>query len=554
MLGQLPRLLHLQTAEHDVLDRGGQRRRFAPHGGHQQQPGCAGCTHQLLEQDQAVGVRPLQVVDEQQEPLALGQPREQLAQPGKRLPPQLLRVGRLGGHLHCRQDGNPLQDRKDLQERQGVTLARKQARDADRVLPDEVPRERIHDTVERLVGDVLPLVAATGEHQDRRLAQLERAGKVPHERALAHPRFAAHHHHLGCLRAGHQGVVEQPQLPRPPDERRFRRPGGRFRRVSWLGKPIVTRGDPRADLLAVQPLRRIADQQVHAQLIELRRSPFDQLCRARWQLALLSQQNIHQLAGERRLAGEHFIEDGAHSVPVGRRPHRLLRGLLGSHVKGRAHDPPLLGEPRGQGLGHQAEVQQHHPPVAGHQHVIRLDVAMDLARCVQRLQPVTQLQQNPPQPLRVQSLVPIPDVADHVAAVDQLHREEPLLAIAVQLAQAHQVRVLDVDQRTELVLERIERLAVQPLQQLERDIYPALQVARPVDQAHASLPHQRRELVAATQNAAGRLARRAGACSSRVRCHGPRVTAPGGLLKARNRTTPASLHVFEPRRPRGRSP
>ena len=75
---------------------------------------------------------------------------------------------------------------------------------------------------------------------------------------------------------------------------------------------------------------------------------------------------------------------------------------------------------------------------------------------------------------------------EEVDAVDQLHREEPLVARRDQLMQRHQVRVHEVGQQAKLVLESIQRARFDPGQRLERDLHVALPVERLVDHAHAA--------------------------------------------------------------------
>src|SRR5512145_1815720 len=52
---------------------------------------------------------------------------------------------------------------------------------------------------------------------------------------------------------------------------------------------------------------------------------------------------------------------------------------------------------------------------------------------------------------------PWSNIGEHVVTTHELHGEEPLLAAPVQLPEAHEVRMVDASERTELVLETVER-------------------------------------------------------------------------------------------------
>ena len=91
-------------------------------------------------------------------------------------------------------------------------------------------------------------------------------------------------------------------------------------------------------------------------------------------------------AGERRLPGQHLVQDHAESVDVGPRVEVVVAGrLLRTHVLGRAQTHARPGQPglavtvtRGQ---RDAEVGHQRPAIVK-QHVVRLDVAVDHALAV----------------------------------------------------------------------------------------------------------------------------------------------------------------------------
>ena len=79
------------------------------------------------------------------------------------------------------------------------------------------------------------------------------------------------------------------------------------------------------------------------------------------------------------------------------------------------------------------------------------------------------------------------DVGQRVAALDELHREEPALAVAEELVELHQVRVREVGERAELLLEAVERArrrAASSVFSATRGV--ALAVERLVDDAEAA--------------------------------------------------------------------
>jgi hypothetical protein len=79
-----------------------------------------------------------------------------------------------------------------------------------------------------------------------------------------------------------------------------------------------------------------------------------------------------------------------------------------------------------------------------------------------------------------------PRVAGERDAVDQLHREEPLVAFRQQLVQRDEVPVRDVGERSEFLLEAVEGGGVDVAQRLQRDRLIPLAIERFVDDAEAA--------------------------------------------------------------------
>src|SRR6185436_20710001 len=78
------------------------------------------------------------------------------------------------------------------------------------------------------------------------------------------------------------------------------------------------------------------------------------------------------------------------------------------------------------------------------------------------------------------------DVGEEVHAVDELHREEPLLAVGRELEQRAQVRMRDVRERPKLLLEAVEGLRRHAAQRLQRNEAVALAVVRLVDDSESA--------------------------------------------------------------------
>ena len=130
---------------------------------------------------------------------------------------------------------------------------------------------------------------------------------------------------------------------------------------------------------------------------------------------------------------------------------------------------------------------------------------------------------------------------EEVHAVDQLHREEPLVAGADQLVQRRQVRVREVGQQAKLALEAIERPRLDLGQRLERDLDVAHAIERLIDDAHAAGAQP-----ALDQESSGLAQRRAwfGIHATRLERHARRqlhLARRQGLLEQSIRRAPAGV-------------
>jgi hypothetical protein len=233
--------------------------------------------------------------------------------------------------------------------------------------------------------------------------------------------------------------------------------------------------------LAARPLGRIEAQQRGAQRGQLGRRVGRERRRRRRLVLLLVEEDLHDRAVERHLPGQPLVEHHADRVPVGGGTGGLAGRLLGRHVVRRADDVlprPAVARHR---VGEQPEVEHDDAALLGDQHVRRLDVAVHLAGGVQRDQRAPELDQ----PMAQLALV-AGGPGQEVLAAHQLHREEQPPLLLVELAERDQVRVLEILERAELVLEVRDRLRVDVAQRLERHLRAAIAVPRLVDVARRS--------------------------------------------------------------------
>ena len=223
-------------------------------------------------------------------------------------------------------------------------------------------------------------------------------------------------------------------------------------------------------------------------------------------------------------SGERLVEHHADAVPVAGLSGRAASRLLGGHVGRRPGglQPGALVLRDGRHLGDEAEVQDDDAAVPGHEHVLGLDVAVDPARAVERGEALGELQKRGAQASPVARLRrtgagrargsstvssssrPAGDATAAAAlngggafslevrkernAVHELHREEPLLAVAHELVELGQVGMGQVGERAEFLLEAVDRGGVRLLEHLERDGRAALAIEGLVDRAEGAGP------------------------------------------------------------------
>ena len=495
----------------------------------QQERGRIRRAHQVFEQGPAVHVPPLQVVDEEHERPAVGHPHEQLSQGLERAALQLERVGdvedRPAGAVHgadLAEHGEYLRQREDVVREESLRLRRREA--------PKVTAQGVDEGVECLVGNRLPLVAAPDEDHRLAVRVLQLHQEAPDERALAHPGAAVDRHDDGPSRfRGLERIAQRRQMLFAADEERGARGKGR-------GQDRGGRSHQRPEHLASgRPGGRIPAQQVPAQLVEVARDAGGELMGRRRLTLLFPPHDFWRGTGERKSPGERLVEHGPDVVPIAGLRERKARHLLGRHVRRRS---PLIHRMRMRRveLRDEAEVEEHHAPLASDEDVRRLDVPVELSGVVQgqhafgelrqRASQAGQVQLPPRSPLdvadvrcglggdrghrlavrgledtvrpeadprrqparraRLGRVCLAADVPEEVHPFDQLHREEPLLVAGGKLVEGHEVGVRDVGEGPELLLEAHERRGRDVSQRLEGDDHVPLPVDRAVDDAVAA--------------------------------------------------------------------
>ena len=433
----------------------------------------------------------------------------------------------------------------------------------------------INQAVQRLVRDRLPLVAAA--RQDH--GPVPASGPVkkrPDQGALADPRAAVDEddHRPAAGHVG-QGARQRRQVGLPADERQL----APLRREGGAGRAVAARlrgPQPFENLAGRWPRARVAVEQLGAQQVQVVGRVRGEFPRRRGLVPLLVHQHLKGGAGERQAARQGLVDDDTDAVPVARlrrpQPGRLLR----RHVRRGADHLPLCAGLAGAPVRRrdQAEIHQNHAPLACYHHVRRLDVAVQPARLVERRKPAGEPPQRPAEPLtpgrpdcrqgsggrgggpppargrrwcdgrlrevhrrrrkaprRRRNVAPCRSrraayVVQEAHPVDVLHHDEPLAAVGDELVEGHQIRVGDVQQGAEFLLEPGDRGGVDLPHRLHRDRHPVPEVAGPVDDPHAAAAEDVDHLVPVERRPS-----RVGPCRVCRRRTGPRSDrrAPGGI-------------------------
>jgi hypothetical protein len=334
--------------------------------------------------------------------------------------------------------------------------------------------------------------------------------EAAHERALAHARAAVDEDARGCARRGAlERGLEDLAFGAPADERRALR--AREHGAAAGGHP-----QPAQHVRTGGPVGGLAAEQIHAQRLEILGRVGHERARPRRIQLPLGHEHLHRRAHEGQAAGERLVEHRADRVPVARLGERGGGALFGRHVAGGADDRLAARARVEVEIGEQAEVEEHDAAGRRDQDVRRLEVAVQLAQLVQGRDAGGELVQRRAQAGQVDRGARRPrrgggfvgpggrgrrragqgvlegarlaraDPAEEVDAVDELHGDEPVVALADQLAQADQVHVVHVGERAELLLEAEQRVRLELAQHLEGHAAAVGVIDRLVDDAHAA--------------------------------------------------------------------
>ena len=157
--GDLAHLRLLGPSRVQVREEGAGRRVFGAVRRHQQDRRRGGRAHQLHEQSGAVGVAPLDIVDEEDHPLPRAQRRHELTQSAERHLPHDERVAGDGPRervdpRRAAEHGEEVRERPDPGRQWQLGSLH------------QVPGERVDEAVDRLVGHRLALVGAPAKDED----------------------------------------------------------------------------------------------------------------------------------------------------------------------------------------------------------------------------------------------------------------------------------------------------------------------------------------------------------------------------------------------------
>ncbi|EHN72817.1 hypothetical protein SMCF_7774 [Streptomyces coelicoflavus ZG0656] len=258
-------------------------------------------------------------------------------------------------------------------------------------------------------------------------------------------------------------------------------------------------------------LRVLGEQAQHQGLERLRDLGTDAAHGQRGLVQVPVQHAERRRAGERDVAAEQFVQQHTERVQVGVRAHGAAHGLLGCHVGGGADGRAGVGEAGGVGVhdGGDAEVEDGDGAVLLDHDVARLEVAVDDRHGVHGAQYGAQLGGDRDRPLPRVGLV-LGEVVGEVGAVDVLHDEEQLLALAARVVHRDQAGVVDLCGDPALAHEPAAQfVGLRPgdlvgAQQLHRHAPVQTPVVRRPDLSHAALADERGQLVPAGDDASRR--------------------------------------------------
>jgi hypothetical protein len=192
------------------------------------------------------------------------------------------------------------------------------------------------------------------------------------------------------------------------------------------------------------------------------------------------------LAAERRLAGQHLVEDDPERVDVGLAGHLVAERLLRGDVVGRAEHAPGRGQPLRLERPRDPEVGHLRPALGVDQDVLRLDVAVDEHLGVRGRQRSSDLDRVGHGLADGQPAEPADSLLERLA-LDVLEHDVRRAVVLAGVDHGDDVRVREPGHRARLAAEALELVRVVgdvPVHQLDRD--PALErrVVGAVDRRH----------------------------------------------------------------------
>ncbi len=222
-------------------------------------------------------------------------------------------------------------------------------------------------------------------------------------------------------------------------------------------------------------------------------------------------EHLHVVADERRRAGDHLMNETAKRVDVGARVDGVTGDLLGGHIRRRADDHAAAGQRLALGgaseLG-QAKVDELGGlaviDVGGDDDVRRLEIAMDHARRVRRLEAATEPDGEAKRALDGQPSLRAQELSQRLAA-HILHHQERRIADH-EVEEARYVRMDHGGNRLRLALEAAAEITVgeqRRLEQLDGDLEADCPVLGQVDIAHGAGAQPLRQTVTLTDDGAG---------------------------------------------------
>jgi len=307
-LAQVDRRLARGVRAAEKIDQ--RRGLLAPSRQQEQRGGRVGRPEEGGQEGGAVGVAPLDVVDEDHEQPAVGEPGQHLAQglEGQATQVHGFQLGRFppcGADLESPYEGEQTAECPQVARQDGRSLGGRQS--------PQHEAQGVDQAVERAEGDRLPFVAASLDESGLGPRTAQGIQEPLHQGGLADARGSVndHRHRLARVDAG-DGGPQGLELLGSTDEgsgmarRRHRRRDARLRAFTQpleKSRPIGT------------GLWR-AGEQVHAERAQIARRVEQQLVR-RWRVEpLLEREELVDGGFDRRSSGEGLVGHRAHRVPV----------------------------------------------------------------------------------------------------------------------------------------------------------------------------------------------------------------------------------------------